>query len=428
MNMALPARSHSASQVQTALFLYPSRRKASLPRAPLARRLRRFGSEMVDGLNEAKDQARSSEQLLAHLVAAGYARREPPILQPASVFLDQSGEDIRGRLYLTSDAAGRDFCLRPEYTIPVFRDYLASPGAGRVAAFSYLGPVFRFRAEGPGEFSQAGLESFGRSDREAADAEILTVALEAAEAAAGRSFEVRIGDAGLFMRLLEALDLPEAWARRIRRGHAQGHDFETMLASPGEGRGFEHAGVLAALENVDRKEARALVEDLLAIAGIASVGGRSAAEIAERFLEQASMKGGAAVGAEQREALQRFLDVAGDPDAASCSLRILASEAGLDLDAALDVFDARLNFIAARGLDLTRIAFSTRFGRHLDYYTGFVFEAVDPTSADRPVMGGGRYDGLSLALGSAEDVPAVGAAIWCERLFQSHVSSPGDAS
>lgn len=381
---------------------------------------------MVDGLNETMDDAQRQEALLAHVVAAGYVRREPPILQPASVFLDQSGEDIRGRLYLTSDAGGRDFCLRPEFTIPVFRDYLASPSVGEVAAFSYLGPVFRFRADGPGEFVQAGLESFGRADREAADAEILTLALEAAEAAAARSFDVRIGDAGLFLRLLDALALPEAWARRIRRGHAQGHDLETMLAPPGNGGGFDHAGVLAALENVNRKEARALVEDLLAIAGITSVGGRSPAEIAERFLEQASMRGGAAVGEEQRDALRRFLEISGDPDAASIALRSLASEAGLDLDAALDAFDARLNFLAARGLDLTRLSFSTRFGRHLDYYTGFVFEAVDPLQGEQPVLGGGRYDRLSRALGAAEDIPAVGAAIWCERLFSSRVGRSGD--
>ena len=371
---------------------------------------------MVDGVSQMMDEAERREALLAHLVEAGYVRLEPPILQPASVFLDQSGEDIRGRLYLTSDAGGRDFCLRPEYTIPVFRDHLASARAGEPAAYSYLGPVFRFRDHGAGEFVQAGLESFGRTDREAADAEILTLALEAAEAAADRSFEVRTGDAGLFLRLLDALALPEAWARRVRRGHAQGLDLDAMLAVRSDG-GFEHAGVLAALENVDRREARALVEDLLAIAGIASVGGRSAAEIAERFLEQASMKGEAAIGHEQREALRRFLEVDGDPDAASATLRALASEAGLDLDAALDSFDARLNFIAARGLDLTRLSFSSRFGRRLDYYTGFVFEVLAPGQAERLIVSGGRYDGLSRALGAAQDIPAVGAAIWCERLF-----------
>ena len=66
---------------------------------------------------------------LDHFLAAGFSRLEPPVLQPASVFLDMSGEDIRGRLYLTTDASGAELCLRPDYTIPVCLAYLASPAA-----------------------------------------------------------------------------------------------------------------------------------------------------------------------------------------------------------------------------------------------------------------------------------------------------------
>ena len=67
---------------------------------------------------------------LERLIEAGFGRIEPAILQPASVFLDMSGEDIRGRLYLTSDADGAELCLRPDYTIPVCLAYLASAAGG----------------------------------------------------------------------------------------------------------------------------------------------------------------------------------------------------------------------------------------------------------------------------------------------------------
>ena len=357
------------------------------------------------------------EAVLAHLIAAGFPRTEPPILQPASVFLDLAGEDIRGRIYLTSDASGAEYCLRPEYTIPVCRAYLASPKAGQASSHSYLGPVFRFRAGGPAEFLQAGLESFGRQDREAADAELMTLALEAAEQATGRSYSVRIGDAGLFARLLDVLDLPPVWLRRIRRGHALGKPLSAILDRETGPSAADHSGVLAALAGADRAGARALVQDLLSIAGISSVGGRSANEIAERYLEQAGAQGAGGFSDEKREILENFLAITGDPDSASTRLRKLAKATGLDVAEVLDGFDARLNFIAARGLDLSRLAFSAGFARNLDYYTGFVFEAYDATSDDkRPVVGGGRYDRLMRTLGSAEDIPAVGAAIWCDRL------------
>lgn len=358
------------------------------------------------------------EALLAHLVAAGYRRAEPPILQPTSVFLDLAGEDIRGRIFLTSDASGQEFCLRPEYTIPVCRAYLASARAGREAQFSYLGPVFRFRGDVSDEFAQAGLESFGRTDREAADAEILTLALEAANEAGGPSLAVRFGDAGLFARLLDVLDLPPVWLRRIRRGLTRGQTLGQILSAPVNGTSNDHSGVLAALENVGKTEALALVEDLLSIAGISSVGGRSAGEIAERFLEQAALKAADGVSAEKRGMIEEFLAISGDPDRASRRLRALAAAAGLDLSAALDAFDARLGFIAARGIDVAALEFAAGFARNLDYYTGFVFEAQDPERTDaRPIIGGGRYDRLLGTLGTKADIPAVGAAIWCDRLI-----------
>ncbi|MEY4079532.1 MAG: hypothetical protein RIS80_1301, partial [Actinomycetota bacterium] len=54
---------------------------------------------------------------------------------------------------------------------PVCRDYLSAAQTGKPANYSYLGPVFRFRAGTASEQYQAGLESFGRTDREAADAD-----------------------------------------------------------------------------------------------------------------------------------------------------------------------------------------------------------------------------------------------------------------
>jgi len=175
--------------------------------------------------------------------------------------------------------------------------------------------------------------------------------------------------------------------------------------------------VLAALESADHAGAKALVEDLLAIAGIATVGGRSAGEIADRFLEQAAQRSQSHVGSEQQEAIRRFLAIVGDPDSASRQLRALAGDAKLDLGATLDSFDQRVGFLAARGLPIETFTYSAGFVRDLDYYTGFVFEAVDaadPTA--RPAVGGGRYDGLARRLGAAADVPAIGAAVWIGRL------------
>src|SRR5271163_3603767 len=115
-----------------------------------------------------------AQALVAGFERSGYASVAPAILQPAEPFLDLSGEDIRKRMYLTVDPEGRELCLRPDLTIPVSRDYLQSPQAGKPAGFCYLGSVFRHREGAPAEIMQAGIESFGRQDKAAADAEMLT--------------------------------------------------------------------------------------------------------------------------------------------------------------------------------------------------------------------------------------------------------------
>ena len=368
----------------------------------------------MNALPFADDRPRQ-EALIGHLVAAGYIRCEPPVLQPASAFFD-SGEDMRGRLYLTSDMSGADYCLRPEYTIPVCLHYLASAGFGSPATFSYCGPVFRFRKDGPGEFIQAGIENLGRADREAADAEILALSLEAARLATGKTLATKIGDVALFGDLLDATAISAQWRRRIVRGLAQGKTLAAILDAAPSGNGHDHSGVLAALEGVDRKGARALVEDLLAIAGIATVGGRSANEIAERFLEQAALKGRSGLPDETRAVIERFLAIEADPDTASAALRSLTEDAKLQLQPALERFDQRLGFLATHGIDIAGLRFSARFIRNLDYYTGFIFEARDTARPqDPPLIGGGRYDRLMTTLGAKTEIPAVGAALWADR-------------
>jgi ATP phosphoribosyltransferase regulatory subunit len=362
-----------------------------------------------------------AEALVASYERAGYARVRPAILQPAEPFLDLSGEDIRKRMYLTTAPGGAEFCLRPDLTIPVSRDYLASPAAGQAAGFCYLGPVFRHRSDSAAEFLQAGIESFGRSDKAAADAEMLSLGLEATAGYGLSAPDIKTGDVALFASLVAGLDLPPAWKRRLvkdfNRKTNLAQDLDRLVLGGNNARP-EYQGVLAALAGSDPKGAHALVTDLLSIAGINAVGGRSVAEIAERFLEQSALGASAKLPGEVRALIERFLAIQGDPDEAAAELRALAGEANMTeaLAPALDLFESRTGFLAARGIDLKRVRFSTGFGRGFDYYTGFVFELTDPARTGDPLVAGGRYDGLLSRLGSTEATAAVGFAVWIERL------------
>ena len=362
-----------------------------------------------------------AEALVVSYERAGYGRVTPTILQPAEPFLDLSGEDIRKRMYLTAAPGGAELCLRPDLTIPVSRDYLASPQSGRAAGFCYLGPVFRHRDDQPAEFLQAGIESFGRPDRAAADAEMLALGLEATAGYGLATPDIRTGDVALFAALIAALELAPAWKRRLvkdfNRKTNLALDLERLMLGGNNARP-EYQGVLAALAGSDPKGAHALVTDLLSIAGINAVGGRSVAEIADRFLEQSALGASTKLPRDVRGLIERFLAIGGDPDESAAELRALAADASLgnELGPALDLFESRNGFLAARDIDLKRIKFSTAFGRGFDYYTGFVFELTDPARTGDPLVAGGRYDGLLTRLGSPEPIAAVGFAVWIERL------------
>jgi ATP phosphoribosyltransferase regulatory subunit len=352
---------------------------------------------------------------------AGYARVEPPVLQPADVFFELSGEELRRRLFLTANAAGEELCLRPDLTIPVCLAHLAN-GGSLPASYCYLGPVFRDLGGGTGEYLQAGIESLGRQDREAADAECLALALESAKHYGCGAPLIRMGDVSLFSALVAALNLPAVWQRRLSKDFNRTGTLEADLSTlkHGPNAGSVHAGVLAAIQGSDPAAARAFVTDLLSITGISTVGGRTVAEIAERFLEQASLGATSGLAPETSAVLERYLAIEGDPDEALAALRALAADAKLELNAALDSFERRTGFIAAGGVDVGAIRFAAAFGRPLDYYTGMVFELHDTSGRVKwPVVAGGRYDQLLSVLGAAEPTPAVGFAAWIAELEQA---------
>jgi ATP phosphoribosyltransferase regulatory subunit len=223
---------------------------------------------------------------------------------------------------------------------------------------------------------------------------VLSLGLEAAAEYGVTQPEIRMGDVGLFTALVDGLDLAPAWKRRLikdfnRAGRLE-RDLDLLAVRAGAVRA-EYQGVLAAMVGSDPKAARALVTDLISIAGISPIGGRSIDEIADRFLEQASLGTQTALPGATRALIERFLAISGDPDKAAGELRVLANGGLTKLAAALDLFESRTGFLAARGVDLSRIAFATRFFIGLDYYTGFEFRLHDPSgSIDTPLVAGGR--------------------------------------
>lgn len=370
-----------------------------------------------------------AQTLVAVFAKAGYEPVAPSLIQPADVFLDVVGEMLRARTYVFTDPDGAELCLRPDITVPACRLYLERhPRADAKARYCYNGPIFRFQpaAAGPAhprEFRQAGLEFFGDTAREKADAEVLALLMSALRSAGLERKRLRIGDVGLFHALLGALPMPERWRQRLRHRFWRPAAFRqelTRLASlPGELVSRLPADVQTLLDPNNPKGTSRAIARYLDQNGIELFGARTLDEITGRLLENVVDARSEPLARETVDLIDSYLKVSAPARAAGARLRDLMTSRGVNIDAALDVYHRRLEKISATGIDLSAMEFSADFGLKIEYYTGFVFEVTVPDRlpADTPVAGGGRYDGLLKAVGAPRDVPAVGFSIHTERLL-----------
>jgi len=357
----------------------------------------------MDALNQ------QAQGLLALFGARGYTRAEPAVLQPAAIFLDRSGEEIRRRTFTLTDPSGRELALRPDLTIPICRQVVQA-GTPLPARICYNGLVFRHQPgepHRPTQFFQAGVELLGLEDRAAGDAEILTISVEALRHAGITDFSLRIGDLALFNALVDALALPQSWRGRIKRHFWRPGYVESLLYWLGHGDGKARL-----------PSTRAEIEALLDTQGDAPRAGRTRDEIVTRALDRAAEAATLKLDPKVADAVVQLLDISGPADIAMAKILALLTTAGIRLDAQLAALDARLKTLATLGIAPGQVQFTAHFGRNMEYYTGFVFEFW-ARDAEGPVQvaGGGRYDNMMEVLGAKRPVSAIGCAIRTERLL-----------
>lgn len=347
-----------------------------------------------------KARARAeAERLLGAFRAAGAVPVEADILQPAEILLDLYGEDIRARAYQTRDPLRGEMMLRPDFTVPVVRMHMAE--GAEPARYCYLGEVFR-KQERPGgrssEYFQVGFEIFDGTDPARADAEVFALF---ADLLAPLGLRAATGDIGILMAAVRGLDTLETRKAALLRHIWRPRRFTQLL---------------------DRFSGRAPVPESRArlLAGLAKgapppaaplIGLRSEAEIAARLAALAEDAAAPPIPQEEVSRLEDLLALRAPGPEALAHLRELARDMPA-IRPATDRMEARLEALAALGVDVACLDFEASHGRTtLEYYDGFVFSfhAADP--ALPPVASGGRYDALTAVLGQGRSIPAVGGVI-----------------
>jgi ATP phosphoribosyltransferase regulatory subunit len=332
------------------------------------------------------------------------------VLQPAEIFLNRSGEEIRRRTFTLTDLTGRDLCLRPDLTIPICRQAVQANRAFP-ARIAYNGLVFRHQPgepHRPTQFFQAGVELLGLENAAAGETEILSLAVEALRVCGLKDFSLRIGDLALFGALVDALALPLQWRSRLKRHFWRAGYVESLLYW------LSHDGDGVAKLPSTRAEIAALMD----ARADAPAAGRTRDEIITRALGRAAEAANLRLDEKVANAIAELLDISGPALEAIAKIRALLKSIDINLEPQLAAMDARLVTLKSLGVDLGAVQFTAHFGRNMEYYTGFVFELwARDREGPVQVAGGGRYDSMMEMLGAKKPVSAIGCAIRTERVL-----------
>jgi ATP phosphoribosyltransferase regulatory subunit len=218
----------------------------------------------------------------------------------------------------------------------------------------------------------------------------------------------------LFAAFIDALGLAEPLAARLKRIAARPRLLQAELARAGTSNTVEapEGGALAGiLAGLSEREAAALLEEVWALAGVERVGGRGAAEIAQRLIRRAEAHRAPALTQAQADSIRRFLAIEDAPAAALAAVAAVAPQAA-GLKAALAEWGERLERLVQAGVPADAMRFATRLGHTFDYYDGLTFEVRSQAlGPGRPVAVGGRYDSLPARRGGDAGVRAVGGMV-----------------
>ncbi len=361
------------------------------------------------------------DQLSAFLAQAGYAQVDAPILERSDLFLSSFGQELWQNLY-SFHLHHRDLCLRPEYTASICRLYLDHYQQQSLPLrFQYAGPVFRYEAPGRSRYrqhTQLGIELFG-GQAISADAEIMQLACDTLRECHIPQYRLELGHIGVASGFINRLHLDDHAAHLLLSLMEQ-----ISRSEDGERVAQERLEALYPTETpVDVRAATSEAEaryitSLLGGISIAFGDDEARREIVERLLWKMGR------GEQRRqilfalEFLRALHAVSGPPPAVFDALQDLLDRYNLD-SAPLKELRQLVAIIEQCGVPDEQIVLNLSLGRGVSYYTGLVFEihAQDEDGFDSQLCGGGRYDRLVRAVGSARDVNACGFAFGVERLL-----------
>ena len=334
-----------------------------------------------------------SEQIIKTFKSNGFVLSEPDVLLDSEYIIQRSGENFRRSMLTFENEDGKVMCLRPDLTVASCIKFLEKKSKSKIY---YSGQAYRRSSEKGSDLinDQLGIEILGSKNQLQDDFKIIKTILNSAERIKSKKIQIKVGDIGLFKRLINSLDMPERWKLRLIRHFWRPKYFEELLD-----RLDKNSDIDSVTFDTDKKrfyEMKKMEQNKI-------VAGRSISEILKRFDKKIKDPRSFGEGKQIAKIIRSFLKI-------NCKLTLLDKKL-LDFvkknNLKKNIFK---EFKSIRNLKKLNheVFFITNFGRNIEYYTGLVFEVF---AGKKEIARGGRYDDLLKSLGAKKNIPAVGAAI-----------------
>lgn len=291
----------------------------------------------------------------------GFTPQHTPILEHACVFDGHHGEGEK-LLFSLTDKRGTPLVLRYDLTVPLARVASMHPNLPRPYKRYQIAQVFRDDKEDKGhfrEFTQCDGDVIGASTL-ISDAEVISLAHAGLTQLGFKDFTIRINHRQILAGIAEKIGMPKDEAITV---------------------------LCRAIDSADK-----ITKD-----GLLGI---------KRDLEANGIQ------KQHLDTIAKIVSVKGRPSSALPVLRGLIGNASADMG--IDELEEILSYLPLRLTDDLKIDVS--LARGADYYTGFILEGIVNQIPIGAVLGGGRYDNLVAAFGSAPE-PAVGMAFGLDRIL-----------
>jgi len=334
-----------------------------------------------------------SEIIIKTFKRNGFVLSEPDVLLDSDYIIERSGEKFRSSMLTFNSEDGKTMCLRPDLTVASCISFLQKKSSSKIY---YSGQAYRRSNKKGSNFinDQLGIEILGSKNEAQDDYKVISTILSSAKKIKKKKIKIKVGDIGLFKRLINALDMPERWKLRLIRHFWRPSYFEELL---------KRLEKNTDIDEVTFDEDKKRFYEMKKLDQSKRIAGRSISEILKRFDKKLKDPRSFTDGKKIVKIIKTFLQI-------NCKLSKLdgkLSDFAKKNNLKTNIFKDFKSILSLKKINKD-ILFITNFGRDVEYYTGIVFEVF---SGNKEIARGGRYDDLLKSLGAKKNIPAVGAAI-----------------